>query len=164
LISSRGMGAIRPELIRRKDANVPVKVYAEGGEVDKESKLNLTPKQQEYLVRAFGGGAGNAEGTGGGGRLSVAKQIAKDLELQAYLEGFGYKPKRGPFMGGITGGGVSLSKNFAEGGEVWDKPRPEKLGKSKPLTPEQKAKAKAQAKAKGQKYPSLVANMRAAKG
>ena len=77
--SSRGMGAIRPELIRRKDANVPVKVYAEGG-------------------------------------------------------------------------------------EVWDKPRPEKLGKPKPLTPEQKAKAKAQAKAKGQKYPSLVANMRAAKG
>ena len=30
--SSRGMGAIRPELIRRKDANVPVKIYAEGGE------------------------------------------------------------------------------------------------------------------------------------
>lgn len=27
------MGAIRPELIRRKDANEPVKVYAEGGEV-----------------------------------------------------------------------------------------------------------------------------------
>jgi len=30
---SRGMGAIRPELIKRKDANVPVKVYAEGGKV-----------------------------------------------------------------------------------------------------------------------------------
>ncbi len=29
---SRGMGAIRPELIRRKDAKVPTKLYAEGGE------------------------------------------------------------------------------------------------------------------------------------
>ena len=77
--SSRGMGAIRPELIRRKDANVPVKVYAEGG-------------------------------------------------------------------------------------EVWDKPRPEKLGKPKPLSPKRKASAKAAAKAAGRPYPNLIDNMRAAKG
>jgi len=77
--SSRGMGAIRPELIRRKDANVPVKVYAEGG-------------------------------------------------------------------------------------EVWDKPRPEKLGKPKPLSPKRKASAKATAKAAGRPYPNLIDNMRAAKG
>jgi len=47
--------------------------------------------------------------------------------------------------------------------EVWDKPRPKALGPSKPLTSAQKAKAKAAAKKAGQKYPSLVANMRAAK-
>jgi len=46
---------------------------------------------------------------------------------------------------------------------VWDKPRPKDLGKSKPLTPKQKAMAKREAKAKGQVYPSLVANMNAAK-
>ena len=46
---------------------------------------------------------------------------------------------------------------------VWDKPRPKGLGPSKPLTSAQKAKAKAAAKKAGQKYPSLVANMRAAK-
>lgn len=45
---------------------------------------------------------------------------------------------------------------------VWDKPRPADLGKSKKLSPAKKAAAKAEAKRKGQTYPSLVANMRAA--
>lgn len=48
--------------------------------------------------------------------------------------------------------------------EVWNKPRPKSLGKSKPLTTEQKAKAKAAAKKAGRPYPNLVDNMRAAKG
>jgi hypothetical protein len=48
--------------------------------------------------------------------------------------------------------------------EIWSKPRPKSLGKSKPLTSEQKAKAKAAAKKAGRKYPNLVDNMRAAKG
>jgi hypothetical protein len=52
---------------------------------------------------------------------------------------------------------------FAEGGEVWDKPRPEGLGKPKKLTSAKKAKAKAAAKAAGRPYPNLVDNMRAAK-
>ena len=46
---------------------------------------------------------------------------------------------------------------------VWDKKRPKGLGKPKALTPAQKASAKAEAKRKGQVYPSLVANKRAAK-
>jgi hypothetical protein len=46
---------------------------------------------------------------------------------------------------------------------VWEKPRPEKLGKPKKLTPAQKAKAKTAAKKAGRPYPSLVDNMRAAK-
>ena len=79
MMSSRGMGAIRPELIRRKDAMEPVKVYAKGG-------------------------------------------------------------------------------------EVWDKPRPEKLGAPKPLSAKRKASAKASAKAAGRPYPNLIDNMRAAKG
>lgn len=47
--------------------------------------------------------------------------------------------------------------------EVWDKERPKSLGKPKALTPAKKSAAKAEAKRKGQVYPSLVANMRAAK-
>lgn len=52
---------------------------------------------------------------------------------------------------------------YAEGGEVWDKPRPKDLGASKKLTPAKKSKAKAMAKAAGRPYPNLVDNMRAAK-
>ena len=47
--------------------------------------------------------------------------------------------------------------------EMWDKPRPAKLGKSKPLTPKQKSSAKAMAKKAGRSYPNLVDNMRAAR-
>ena len=47
--------------------------------------------------------------------------------------------------------------------EVWDKPRPKGLGEPKPLTPAQKTKAKAIARKSGSKYPSLVANMQAAR-
>jgi len=53
---------------------------------------------------------------------------------------------------------------YAEGGKVWDKPRPKDLGKPKKLTPAKKASAKAMAKKAGRPYPNLVDNMRAAKG
>jgi len=47
--------------------------------------------------------------------------------------------------------------------DVWDKPRPKGLGKSKALSSKQKSSAKAAAKAAGRPYPNLVDNMRAAK-
>jgi hypothetical protein len=52
---------------------------------------------------------------------------------------------------------------YKDGGEVWDKPRPKELGKSKKLSPAKKASAKAAAKAAGRSYPNLVDNMRAAR-
>ena len=52
---------------------------------------------------------------------------------------------------------------YAEGGEVWNKPRPKGLGAPKPLSSAKKAGAKAAAKAAGRPYPNLVDNMRAAK-
>jgi hypothetical protein len=52
---------------------------------------------------------------------------------------------------------------YAEGGQVWDKPRPKGLGKPKALTSAKKSKAKAMAKAAGRPYPNLVDNMRAAR-
>ena len=52
---------------------------------------------------------------------------------------------------------------YAKGGEVWDKPRPKGLGKSKKLSPAKKASAKAMAKAAGRLYPNLVDNIRAAR-
>ena len=52
---------------------------------------------------------------------------------------------------------------YADGGEVWDKPRPKGLGPSKAMSPAKKAKAKAMAKAGGRPYPNLVDNIRAAR-
>jgi hypothetical protein len=52
---------------------------------------------------------------------------------------------------------------YAKGGEVWNKPRPKGLGKSKPLSPKKKSAAKAAAKAAGRPYPNLVDNMRMAR-
>jgi len=46
---------------------------------------------------------------------------------------------------------------------IWDKPRPKKLGASKPLSAEQKSSAKAAAKKAGRPYPNLVDNMAATK-
>jgi hypothetical protein len=53
---------------------------------------------------------------------------------------------------------------YAEGGQVWDKPRPKDLGEPKKMSADKKAKAKAMAKAAGRPYPNLIDNMRAAKG
>jgi hypothetical protein len=52
---------------------------------------------------------------------------------------------------------------YKNGGEVWDKPRPKDLGKSKKLSPSKKSAAKAAAKAAGRPYPNLVDNMRMAR-
>ena len=53
---------------------------------------------------------------------------------------------------------------YADGGDVWSKPRPESLGAPKKMSAAKKAKAKAAAKKAGRPYPNLVDNMRAAKG
>ena len=52
---------------------------------------------------------------------------------------------------------------YKNGGEVWDKPRPKNLGKSKKLSPAKKSAAKAAAKAAGRPYPNLIDNMRMAR-
>jgi hypothetical protein len=52
---------------------------------------------------------------------------------------------------------------YAEGGTVWDKPRPKKLGKPKKMSSAKKTSAKAMAKAAGRPYPNLIDNMRAAR-
>jgi hypothetical protein len=52
---------------------------------------------------------------------------------------------------------------YKKGGEVWDKPRPKKLGKPKKMSAAKKSSAKAMAKAAGRPYPNLVDNMRAAR-
>ena len=52
---------------------------------------------------------------------------------------------------------------YAEGGEVWSKPRPESLGAPKKLSAAKKAKAKARAKAAGRPYPNMIDYIQAAR-
>ena len=52
---------------------------------------------------------------------------------------------------------------YANGGEVWDKKRPAKLGKPKELTEDRKTQAKSRARRHGRAYPNLIDNMWAAK-
>ena len=52
---------------------------------------------------------------------------------------------------------------YADGGQVWDKPRPKNLGKSKELTEYRKQQAKSRARRAGRPYPNLIDNIWAAK-
>ena len=56
-------------------------------------------------------------GQGGGtGRAFLEKELAKDLELQAYLEGQLFKEPNMKLDPKITGGGIKLTKRFKKGG------------------------------------------------
>ena len=76
------------------------------------------PMESDFNVRVMGGGSSDKYGKGLGGRISATKKLAKDLELEGYLEGFAAKPKSGPSMAELTGGGVKLTKRFAKGGWI----------------------------------------------
>jgi hypothetical protein len=119
MLPSRGMGAIRSskmpgrKVIKRKDDPDKVLLFKEGGDVEGKFK----PVESDFNVKVMGGGSADKYGKGLGGRISATKKLAKDLELEGYLEGFAAKPKGGSSMAELTGGGVKLTKRFAKGGE-----------------------------------------------
>ena len=96
-------------------------------------------------------------------RISGKRQLDKDSDIQAYLDADLSKNPNQSLQGKIPNAGVTYTKRFKGGGEVWSKPRPSSLGAPKKLSSKQKAKAKAKAKAAGRPYPNLIDNMRAAK-
>ena len=114
--ASRGMGAMLPSKMprgvkkaRRDDTDFTQ--YSEGGEV--ESKFE--PVKSDYSVKAMGN-IGQS-GAGGGGRFTMQKNLGKDLDLEAYLEGQAFKGKGMSPKGAITGGGLKLTKRFKDGGK-----------------------------------------------
>ena len=119
--ASRGMGCINPskmpkaKIIRRKDNPDEVTTFKEGGDV-----TEYKPMESDYNIKVVGGGEGDKQGVGGGGRLSVSKTFGKDKDwdVEAYVEGNAYKPQKGGVSGNVTGGGLSFTKRFAKGGKV----------------------------------------------
>jgi hypothetical protein len=169
MMASRGMGAVLPSKMpkavkkaRRDDTNFTQ--FEEGGDVqDKEKedeiKYNAPKKEDEIKYNVQNPRLNIAKGLKElSSRLTAEKNLSPNTSLQAYLDA--KIGNRGP---GVNGLGVNLTHRFAEGGEVWSKPRPENLGKPKKMSPAKKAKAKAMAKSAGRPYPNLIDNMRAAK-
>jgi hypothetical protein len=87
--------------------------FKEGGSIEQLFK----PTQSDFNTKVMGGGSVNKFGKGFGGRISATKKLSKDSEIEGYVEGFAAKPKDGPSMSKITGGGVKYTKRFAQGGK-----------------------------------------------
>ena len=92
--------------------------FNEGGEAKIKPYVDGESKIKPYVNGAV---SSSKEGTGGGGRLGFRKSIDKDTDMDAYLEGGGFKPKGGELKGSISGVGVKLTKRFATGGEAKSK-------------------------------------------
>lgn len=102
----------KAKTITRKDNPNEVEYFDEGGPVERKFK----PVESDFSMQVVGSGSADSQGKGIGGRLSAKKQLAKDLDIEGYLEGFAAKPKGMPAMADITGGGVKMTKRFAQGG------------------------------------------------
>ena len=76
------------------------------------------PKAKEKAFSVNAQGSKSEHGSGGAGRITMSKELAKNLELKAYLEGYLSKAKSGDSRGEVTGGGLSLTKRFKKGGPV----------------------------------------------
>lgn len=99
-------------------------------------------------------------------KMPSAKRKARrdDTDFLQYAEGGKVKSQYMKFSETGKPIGMKPVTTAKDGGAVWDKPRPDDLGKPKKLTPAKKAKAKAMAKSAGRPYPNLVDNIRAARG
>jgi hypothetical protein len=88
-------------------------------EIARSVKDDELMRQVKMLpVMITGSGSKNKYGSGVAGKMSTGKQIGKDLEVQAYLEGQAFKPKDGKSQKNVTGGGLKVTKRFEKGGSV----------------------------------------------
>ena len=107
-IRGSGSGGMNPIDIEKVPGKRPLKMKDGGDPKDKKTKVRVIPSH------VFA----NKYAKGLGGRLSLSKKIAKDVELEGYLDGSAVKPKGGPSKAEITGGGIKVTKRFNQGGKV----------------------------------------------
>ena len=103
-----GSGGMNPIDIEKVPGKRPLKMKDGGDPENKKTKVRVIPSH------VFA----NKYAKGLGGRLSLSKEIAKNLELEGYLDGSAVKPKGGPSKAEITGGGIKVTKRFNKGGKV----------------------------------------------
>jgi hypothetical protein len=111
----------------------------------------------DYRLSDLTGGFGNSGGSGSTAPRITPTTISQPSSSTAAMAGQG-PPK---------GYGFKVTRKFKKGGlavkPVWDKERPDDLGKPKDLSVKKKKSAKARAKAAGRPYPNLIDNMAAAR-
>jgi muramidase (phage lysozyme) len=102
--------------------------FSEGGDVGEKfapndfdpiqalRRLERYAAEQPRIQVESSGGAGPYGGEFSG-MATMAVPLTKGLEGQAYIEGYGFKP-RGQAYQGVAGGGVRMVKRFTEGGDV----------------------------------------------
>ncbi len=148
---------------------------AEGGMIEVEGR-RIAPSPDLLSLQELTGFELPMQGGGGGGgpspRLSpmpAAVQPPPRMPVASTagytgpaLRGDRFQISAGPGRRGSFGVGSRFA--FAEGGlAVWDKDRPDDLGKPKALSAKKKSAAKRRAKAAGRPYPNLVDNIAAAR-
>ena len=117
-----------------------------------------SPRNLDYRLPSLSGDFGNSVG----GSRSMGPRLMPTTISQP-------RSTLGTLTGTAapTGYGIKLTKRFKKGGlavkPVWDKERPDDLGKPKDLSVKRKKAAKARAKAAGRPYPNLVDNRAAAR-
>ena len=137
-----------------------IKRFKQGGGTGGKSVPSSSENSRDidYRLSSLSGDFGNSGGGGSsmGPRLSPAT-ISQPRSTLGTLTG----------TAAPTGYGIKLTRRFKKGGlavkPVWDKERPDDLGKPKDLSVKRKKSAKARAKAAGRPYPNLIDNMAAAR-
>ena len=138
--------------------------------------LDRMMRENSFVGGDFGGGSLGG-GFGGGGSDGGGSIVPTPMRTPARSMGPQITPtaisQPRSTLGTLTGTaapkgyGVKLSTRFKKGGfavkPVWDKKRPDDLGKPKDLSVKRKKSAKARAKAAGRPYPNLIDNMAAAR-
>jgi hypothetical protein len=119
----------------------------------------------------LGGGFGGG-GSDGGGSIVPVPMRAPARSMGPQIMPTAISQPRST-LGTLTGTaapkgyGFKVTRKFKKGGfavkPVWDKKRPDDLGKPKDLSVKRKKSAKARAKAAGRPYPNLIDNMAAAR-
>ena len=133
-----------------------IKRFKQGGGATKSSSGRGSEPIQNLNYNLLSGSGGSGGSSSMGPRL-MPTAISQPRSTLGTLTG----------TAAPTGYGIKLTKRFKKGGlavkPVWDKERPDDLGKPKDLSVKRKKSAKARAKAAGRPYPNLIDNMAAAR-